>query len=244
MGKKMIKPLSIIMIFLVLLVTGCYDPFADQEIRYPRLALYDDIRAYTFEPKTILTALDRNDGEIFQPLPDWGQENIFPSGSFAWQQQDYLKIAIALNQVANQDNLDNLEEWSVYSINSSRDCADIPIGFDHFSITYFKTVGERYVTREMDVWPLAKEADWAGNMDFPRPVLMGWKSINLGKLKVTADDALQMAEANGGKAARQAVSNDCSISVALAPNADDADWGVYYFRGGSVTLFHFSIYPY
>jgi hypothetical protein len=233
MSQKMHKSLLIIMIFLFLFLTGCYDLSADQETRYPRFALYSDIRAYTYDPKTILVALDRGDETVFQPLLDWGEERVFQPDSFAWQQQDYLKIANGLSWISNQDTL---EEWSVFSINSSRDCADNPVGFDAFSITYFKTDGERYATREIVVKPLAKEIDWAGNMDFPRPFLFSWKSIDLEKLKVTTDDALQLAEANGGKAARQAVNNDCNILVALAPNADDTDLGVYYI-GGRVIAF-------
>jgi len=241
MDKRLVISMPLIIILLVLFGTGCYyDPAKDQEIRYPRLAVYHDIRPYTYDPKTILTVLDGGDGEIFQSLPDWGQERIYPPGSFAWQQQDYIKITSTLNRFVTQDNL---EGWSVYSINASRDCADTPLGFDNFAITYFKIVGDRYTTREMHVRALAKEADWAGNMDFPRPFPLGWASIDLEKLKVTADDALQIAEANGGKAARQRVNNACTIAVALAPNADDVNWGVYYF-GGAATLFHFSIYPY
>jgi hypothetical protein len=238
----MVKRISTIIIFLVLLVTGCSNP-RDQELHNPMgHGSYGDIRGYSFNPKTILTGLDQNDKDIFRLLPDWGmQENVFPSGSFAWQQQDYLKIVTALNWVANQDIL---EGWSVYRINASRDCADNPIGFDNFIITFFKTVGERYSTRQMEVWPLAKEADWEGGADFPRPFPFGWKSIELGRLKVSVDEVLQLAEAGGGKTVRQAVNNACSISIRLSPNADYDNWDVIYIGNGTTTLFHFSIYPY
>lgn len=121
-----------------------------------------------------------------------------------------------------------------------RDCADTPVGFDLFLVTYFKAVGNRYATRQIEVWPLSKEAIWAGNANFPRPFLFGWKEIDLGKLKVTMDDALRMAEANGGKAARQAANNNCSITITLVPNVDDGNWHVYY----DSTTFQFSVSPY
>jgi len=206
------------------------------------LASYGDVRAYSFDSKTILTTLDRSERVIFQPLPDWvGPENAFPPGSFAWQQQDYLKITSALNRSVSKNNL---EGWSVYSIIVSRNCSDHPIGFDDFAITYFKTYGDRYSTQLMEIDPLANEAAWAGNANFPRSFPFGWKSIEMDKLKLTTDQALQMAEANGGKTARQVVNNACSISIALAPNADDAVWGVNYINDKSVTLFHFNISPY
>ena len=140
MGKKLVTPIPIIMIFLALFVTGCGDPRDQEPSRPMGHGSYGDIRGYGFDPKTILAALDRNDGEIFQPLPDWGlQEAVFPPGSFAWQQQDYLQIAVALNRVASQDSL---EDWSVYGIYAHTECANTPIGFDIFSITYFKLVGK------------------------------------------------------------------------------------------------------
>jgi hypothetical protein len=160
MDNKKFKPILLIMIFLALFITGCGDPRDQEPSRPMGHGSYGDIRGYDFDPKTILTALDRNDGEIFQPLPDWGlQEAVFPSDSFAWQQQDYLNVANALNRVASQDNL---EGWNVYRIFASRDCADTPVGFDLFSITYFKSVEGRYATRQMDLRLLSKEADWAG----------------------------------------------------------------------------------
>ena len=238
MGKKLVTLIPIIMIFLALFVTGCGDPRDQEPSRPMGHGSYGDIRGYGFDPKTILAALDRNDGEIFQPLPDWGlQEAVFPPGSFAWQQQDYLQIAVALNRVASQDSL---EDWSVYGMYAHTECANTPIGFDIFSITYFKLVGNRYATRQIDILPLAKEADWAGGADFPRPFPFGWKSVNLEKLKVTANDVLQQSEANGGKAARLAANNVCSITITLRPNTDGDSWQVHYYS----TTFQFSVYPY
>jgi len=242
MNEKKFNLIPTIIISLALLSTvGCYDPSKDQETRYPTgISSYNDIRPYTFDPNMILMALDQSREGIFQPLPDWGGENIFPPGSFGWQQKDYLRIANALNQVANHDNL---EGWSLYSINFSRDCADDPIGFDDSRITYFKTNGERYITRQMDLYPLKKEANWAGNRDYPRPFFLGWKIVDLEKLNVTADDALQMAEANGGKTARQAVKNACSIFIGLSPNTGYDDWKIEY-DDYDTTFFEMTINPY
>ena len=241
MSKKILNLLATIMIFLTLFITGCSDA-SDQEMLLPGgTNSYNDIRPYTFNPETILATLDQGNEKIFQPLPDKDLKNVFPPGSFLWQQQDYLKITDTLNQIANQDSL---KGWSVYSISSYRYCADNPKGFDNLSITYFKTKENRYDTRIMDVWPLAKDADWAGNMEFPRPFPFGWKSIDLEKIKVSTDNALQVAEANGGKAIRQAANNDCSILVILSPNVFGSAWAVQYVRGGYANLFRISIDPY
>ena len=223
---------------------GCYNPFMDQENQHPGgITDFNEERHYTFEPETILTSLAQNKGEIFQPVPGFAEENVFPPGSFAWSQQDYLKIASALNKNISSSGA-VLEEWELYSMIFSRDCADNPIGFDDFRMTYFKTAEEQYTVREMKISPLSKSADWGGNTYFRRPFLFGWKGIDLKKLKVTADDALQIAEVNGGKAARLAVNNKCYILEALSFNLDKNGWNILYSDNNFNHLFQMSIDPY
>lgn len=243
MDKKNLVTIPVLVILVLLFTTGCsaepccYDPTKDQEMHFPTggASGFGDLRIYTFDPNTILTALDQNDGTIFQPLSDF-QAPVFPPGTFPWRQQDYLKIANALNKFAIQDSL---EGWSVYNVHSFRDCSDDPVGFDNFSITYFKIDGERYIARAIEVWPLSKEADMGVDMSFPRPFPIGWSSwpsLDLKGLKVTSDEALQIAEAQGGKTFRGTVNNECGISASLRDS-----WYIRYGRSGSGSSFQISI---
>jgi hypothetical protein len=238
----MVKTRQIIIVSLVLFtILGCSDPsLTDKVGQHPAgLGSYSEIGYYTFDSETIFTSLNQGEIDLFQTMSAPADDNLFPSGSFSWRQTDYLKIANALNQFVRKDTLDN---WEVYSMFFYRDCGDNPIGFDRAHITYFKTAGKQYTAREMDIYPLAKEADWGGNTDFPRPFLFGWKRIDLEKLKITADDALQMAETNGGKDARLAAKNECRIYVSLAPNTHDDSWDVDYI--GASHIFQMIVDPY
>jgi hypothetical protein len=242
MNGKMVKPISIIIISLALLSSFGCDLFDNQVDRYPTgLGGYNDIRYYSFEPEMIFSALEQGQREIFKPSQTHLENNLFPSGSFPWHQEDYLKIFGALNQLVGKDTL---EDWELYKMDFDKGCSDNPIGFDAAQITYFKTDGNEYIAREMDVYPLAKEADWGGDTHFPRPFLLGWKSIDLELLKVTADDALQIAEANGGKAARLLAKNKCNILVILSPNTDYENWDVYYYGDSAATIFEINIDSY
>jgi len=243
MDKKNLVTSSVLMLLLLAFITGCYmepccyDPTKDQEIRFPsNVGVFGDRRIYSFDPNTILTALDQSDGTIFQPLSDF-QGPVFPSGTFPWRQQDYLKIANALNKFAIQDSL---EGWMLYDVHSFRDCSDDPVGLDNFFITYFKIDGDRYIARAIEIWPLSKEAYLGVDMSFPRPFPIGWTDWHslpdLKSLKVTADEALQIADANGGKVFRQTVNNECSIFVSLGDS-----WYVTYSPNGSGISFRVSI---
>jgi hypothetical protein len=247
MDKKSIERLPLLVLLLLLLllfITGCsmqpccYDPTKDQEIRFPsgHASGLGDLRIYSFDPNTILTELDQSDGTIFQPLSDY-QAPVFPSGTFPWRQQDYLKIANALNKFVTQDSL---EGWSVYNLHSFRDCSDNPVGLDNFLITYFKIDGDQYIARGIEVWSLSKDAAIGGDMHFPRPFPIGWTDWHslpdLKGLKVTADEALQIAEAQGGKTFRGTVNNECSVFVSLGDR-----WYVTYSPDGSGSSFQVSI---
>ena len=127
MIEKIVKTIPTILILLA--IVGCNDPFSDQVIRYPTgLGGYNDIRYYSFEPEMIFRTLEQGQGEIYKPSQTHLENNLFPSGSFPWGQQDYLKVANALNQVAAKDTLDG---WAVYLMSFDRDCADNPTGFDY-----------------------------------------------------------------------------------------------------------------
>jgi len=54
-----------------------------------------------------------------------------------------------------------------------------------------------------------------GDTTFSDAILPGWGNVNLNDFKLTADDALLIAERNGGSKARQEVDDACMISVNL-----------------------------
>jgi len=64
------------------------------------------------------------------------------------------------------------------------------------------------------------------------------------KFKVNAEDAVQIAEENGGREFRKAVSNSCSIVVALNPNPVDNGWLVAYFSNNGAVNYIININPY
>jgi hypothetical protein len=89
---------------------------------------------------------------------------------------------------------------------------------------------------------MRKAAEWMGTPHYPHPFLSAdWKSVDVENFKVTADDALLIADANGGRGARLAIQNHCKVLVGI-PNIDNENWKVEFYSG-STTIFSMFINP-
>ncbi len=190
---------------------------------------YPSKGGYEINPETILSSLDRGETGVFVPIIATPEVYTpLSTGSFSWRQSDYLKIAEALAQFKWQENL---SDWYVYMMTFYKECNDNPEGFDNGEIIYFKNYTENgtsyYDVYAVVVYPLFKQVVW-GRSTFPKP-LLGWKSIDLDRLKVTADDALQIAEDEGGREDRLKENNLCRIFIINNANQEgDNDWRISY----------------
>jgi len=238
---------EILNIMTLLFFTGGYvlDRAGQDQKRYPDpiAILWYELKSYSFDPETILIELKQGESNVFKPLPVdafFDSEDVYNPGSFTWQQKDFLTISSALYQFASHNTL---EGWRVHGWWFKTECASKSIGFDRARIAYFNpdkgespTFGEHTV---IDVDLLNKTVTWGENREFESDSLFGWQSFDPAQLKITADDALQIADEHGGKEIRQALQGqDCTISVYLY--TDKNLWDVVYF--GSV--FEVTVDPY
>lgn len=190
---------------------------------------YSSVGVYEIDPETILLSLDQGDTNVFVPfIGEPGNYPYPPVGHFNWKQSDYLKVASALYQLKVKENVN---DWNIYSMIFNRGCSDNLNGFDIGEISYFKTDSSetsKYILYDILISPINKGVAWETGGVYSRP-LLGWTKVDLDRLKVTAEDALQMAEENGGKDARLKVENECKIHLVVNANPVDVNgWGVRY----------------
>ena len=127
----------------------------------------------------------------------------------------------------------------------SQDCQDDPTGFREADFYYFRTAFHnngkiRYTTQNFFIAPEYGEVIWAGGANFPHPFI-GWKNIRLSQIQITAENALAIAEENGGKETRQLVDNECRIHVRLA---GDGAWQIVIYQNDTgSSLFRIVIDP-
>ncbi len=182
---------------------------------------------FAIDPETILTTLEHGETDVFTPEVTTPENPIFEN-NFEWQQTDYLKIVDTLNRFVWNEALD---DWSLYYMNFSTACHDDLKGLGFAEIAYFKTIPvdilqKDYTVRAFQIVPQYGYVVSSGGATFPQPLFDRWENVNLNKLRILAEDALKIAEENGGQAARLSVQNQCTIHMRLS---GDAGWKVFIY---------------
>ena len=230
-------------IFLTFLVIGyiyVFDPGQFDSHLPVGISDFRDTSFYQIDPSTILDSIDGGETNVF--APDNSAQQTPLKETVLWQQADFIKVARALNQSVWNEPLSG---WRLYSMHFSTPCKDDLNGFAEADFYYFKTTFRengkiRYTTQNYFISPEYEKASWAGGANFPRP-LIGWENIRLSQIQITAEDALAIAEAKGGKETRQLVENNCRIHVRLA---GDKTWQILIYQNDTgSSLFRMVIDP-
>lgn len=200
---------------------------------------------YSMNPATLMPSLKSGDAKAFIPKSqELGLLPVDQQVPVDWFQSDYFYVANSLyEKVLN----DPLQGWQLSSMDFSTNCSYVSTGFQNGRFDFFKVEkkNERQarVIRFTDIDPRGnfvhvKESEFY-------PTSLHWEAIDLAQLKISADQALQIAEAKGGQEKRQSLKDACAISLILAPNsASYRGWAVFYTRSAdSTSLFKIYIDP-
>ncbi|MCG2785191.1 MAG: PepSY domain-containing protein [Anaerolineae bacterium] len=178
---------------------------------------------YQFNSQTILASLDQGKTDAFTPLAMAPDDVDVYYDNIAWTQSDFLRVASALSQKVWNEPLD-LDNWSIRRLDFIGDCSDNFDGFNDFEIVYYKTIKTGWETvysaRYLTLTPWRGTAQWAGDGEFSNIFIFRWENIELTKFKTTAEQAVQIANINGGK-----VNQDrCRIFA----DVSEGDWRIEY----------------
>lgn len=220
--------------------------FSDGDYERPISALQPERGSFLIDPETIIELLENGETDVFTPnlqQVDGEKPTALFTKPINWTQGEYLMIAETINQIVWKDTLD---DWELYGMVFDLNCQDNPSGFEKGGMTYFKTIlpdsGKKgYTVRDFFVDPKYTYVEWRGGANYPRP-LFGWKRIDLDNLRINAEDALRIAEENGGKNTRLRFNNNCRIKLTLEPERY-AGWFIKY-RVDGLPKFEIMIDPY
>ncbi len=188
----------------------------------------DSQSAYTFHPDKVLNDISIGQLDVFTILAGTqipAQRNS--EFSVDWSQADFFKVAEAFSEQVWHEPL---QDWGISLMFFRLDCHDIGHGPQIFSIDLFKvsTLGaeKSRLLRTIHLVPKEGRIEWIKAKKYP--VIEEWSSINLSDINVPVEEALEIAEANGGKEARADVNNQCVIFIQLIANDPNSVWQIDY----------------
>ncbi|GEM_PF-1482427 len=186
-----------------------------------------EFKYYQIDPSTILADLRSGENDVFHLLENEPEsfKNIYPSGTFSWSQENYLKVAQAhLLSLTGE----TMGEWKIFSAGDLGiyQCRDDMQGFDGAKIIFYKETPEAFPVVYMYIYPL-EGLIYSSYLKYERsPIIEGFSKASVYEGSITADDALQIAEDAGGRKMRQELSNDgCDVWVTYF---SDEYWHVGY----------------
>jgi hypothetical protein len=222
--KWLVLPL-LILLNLALMTCSIFDVFDEhrEQVNETR----DE--TYSIDSSTLLDSIKSEKTNAFSLLK--ATPAVYPAPSAApvgWTQADYFSIAQAFHQFAWKESLAG---WKLGSISFGLDCKEVSIGPQQAGFKFYKLLnGQNNQNRlEHRLFIDAKNNDI--NLDefeiFPNAYTLA--SIDLSKAKITMQDALQIAEKNGGTKTRSRVNNNCYIGANYDSNAAyDKGWYMIY----------------
>jgi len=228
---------------MVLLTAACVDPYV---LETKESYLSGEEGSYGFDSQTVLHALAQGNTNIFTPeatttgLP---QPDVPP---VQWSQADFYRVAEAFHEFMWQDPM---ERWHLHRLAFTVECEDAPFGPQSVSLTLFRTLRirqdrantrfERYIYVE----PRANEISWIEASYFPD--IFSMSSVDPVQIRIPAEQALQIAESQGGREARLAAENNCTIFGSLVGgvrrDVGKSDWLIRYSGEGESLPFEITI---
>ena len=230
----------ITLISLLLGILICYrlsNLLGDEQVT----ELSSDEEYYAINPDTILDKLTQGNTDVFTPLESTPEAtSITTSKPVQWSQTDYVRIEMALQKLVWGKPL---EDWNFEKALFRLDCAEASSGPQRAYFTYFKIVQsserESLIERELWIEPYKNSASWHEVVYSPN--VWDQQSIDSSRIIIPVEEALKIAEQNGGFEARSAVKDDCVIYLLLAPGSKYGDWQVWYSEGKITFLFEINI---
>jgi hypothetical protein len=176
---------------------------------------------YGFNPETVLDELARGETDVFVPrtaTPRPALAGDLPP--VRWTQADFYRLAQAFQTYLWPEPV---ERWQVDQLTFQLNCTDAPLGPQWLGIMLFRTApagaegyDDGYDSRfERSIYFDPRQGTirwWESRIS---PNMRTRPALDLDRLQVTAEQALQIAEQHGGEAARLAVENKCHIEVAI-----------------------------
>lgn len=233
--SKVILILFIILVCLIVIIGCLYVVISIDQSTAPERLDSTSIGEFYFDPKTIITNLNAGETNVFflSPVAFEVQNNIL------YSYDEYLQIT---DEIFSQVWEDKATNWLIRSHSLKTNCEFSGKGFYQGFFNYFRgevvNSEQKRIERFVIINPGEGTIRWgiiirSGNLDY-------WNENNFTQINVSADEALNIAEINGGKSIRLEIDNDCYLDMSLIQHALYEGWWINYQQYTGKNYF----YPY
>ena len=183
---------------------------------------------YSIDSSTLLESLKEGRKDAFILLT--ATPPAYPSPStepVCWTQKDFITINQALYSIGWQDNL---SDWKLKDFSFGLKCSEIDYGPQGAGFNFFKTEqnNDKVVRVLRHLFIAANDNFAILNETEYYPEIEKWTAINMASISIPVEDALQIAEINGGMQFRKNVDNNCFINAEVNTGSDSAVWIISY----------------
>jgi len=180
--------------------------------------IYDGRGYFTISPDTIIEDLLEGKEGVFIPRESSPFVSYPELGNpVQWSIQEYIFIAQSVNELIWGNSLTN---WELNMVRGDWHCEYYYSGPQSAEFRLFRIGGNneksRYVST-IEIIPRRSLVTWHKEEHFP--VILNWKNIDMNKIDISMEEAVEIAEKNGGYEARTNVKNECSITAILNPES-------------------------
>jgi len=187
-------------------------------------------RAYWINSADLIDALQQGKRDAFinvsryqSFLPPYAAQPV------EWSQSDFLYVTQSLHRSIWQESLDN---YSLKDMQFSLKCTETAAGPQSAQLRFFKTEDtDQYPSQLIhDFVVLPDENKIAVNASRYSLYDNRWQAIDWAVIKIPVEDALQIAEHNGGALFRKETDNRCAISAEITSD-NNGKWVIIYSSG-------------
>ena len=155
---------------------------------------------YSFDPSTILQFLTQGNTDVFILLPE-EPDPIQEYTPVTWEQEDYLLVAEALHKYVRDESLG---DWKLTNMVFRLECKEVSTGLQLGSFTFSKIIYDQEIpyrwVRNITIDPTDNvifftEEEYHREGNFTK--IAAWPSVDLSQIKISAEDAIRIAEIAG-----------------------------------------------
>ncbi|MBI3167841.1 MAG: hypothetical protein HYZ22_05145 [Chloroflexi bacterium] len=190
--------------------------------------MWRDGGVYAIHSQTLLQDIHQGHKNIFKFLPD-GELTVRTDlglPPIRWTSKDYVLIADQFNEFVSGESLSG---WKFHAMFYSMNCEDFQYGFQgaSFDIVKYTTPNTR-IERSIWVYPFEDHIAWKETAYEDE---YSYASFDLSQISISPEEAMEIAEDQGGRAFRVSENNDCKIGLRIIAGIRDGNWQATYDTG-------------